>query len=188
MGGDGEFLRRKLRRGRRVRRGLMVLCVLAVLLCGGSYVFRASYRLGDVPKAYSGASGVDSSGIAVGIERDESFLVLYRGWIVARRYTIMTSRTAFNEWVSESVQWNSLESAFGGTGDLEGLVRPGVGANVVFAVPLWPFGVVGLGALPWLIARDRRLSRVGHCLRCGYDVRSLAASSVCPECGCADRV
>ncbi len=49
-------------------------------------------------------------------------------------------------------------------------------------VPMWAIGLLagGLMVLAW-----RRGSRVekGHCARCGYDLKGLAAGAACPECG-----
>jgi hypothetical protein len=53
----------------------------------------------------------------------------------------------------------------------------------LFALPLmWP-AVAGLAVFLWVSRRDRRLSCQGHCLKCGYDTRSVALESPCPECG-----
>jgi len=49
-------------------------------------------------------------------------------------------------------------------------------------LPLWL--LVLLTAIPtaWLMVRDRRRIRPGHCLRCGYDLTGNL-SGVCSECG-----
>lgn len=50
-------------------------------------------------------------------------------------------------------------------------------------IPLLPVALA-LTIGGWAIyRRDQRLSRIGHCLSCGYDMRTLAIESNCPECG-----
>ncbi|MGH7134052.1 MAG: hypothetical protein ACREJO_19170 [Phycisphaerales bacterium] len=54
------------------------------------------------------------------------------------------------------------------------------------AVVLWPFALASLlggGWLLWSGRRARRRAMVGLCLKCGYNLRELAAGSPCPECG-----
>jgi hypothetical protein len=57
--------------------------------------------------------------------------------------------------------------------------------SVSFSFPGW-LAMVALGVTPlfWLIQERRRRRRLalGHCLRCGYDLR--ASAGTCPECGC----
>lgn len=51
----------------------------------------------------------------------------------------------------------------------------------VLLVPLWAFAVVLVGCT--IAARPLlRRHRLGHCITCGYDVRSIR-SATCPECG-----
>ncbi|MGH7130807.1 MAG: hypothetical protein ACREJO_02545, partial [Phycisphaerales bacterium] len=55
-------------------------------------------------------------------------------------------------------------------------------------VVLWPFALGSLlsgGLLLWSGRRARRraMGGTGVCLKCGYDLRGLAAGSPCPECG-----
>lgn len=58
-------------------------------------------------------------------------------------------------------------------------------------VPLWfPVGiVVGLSTVVW--RRDwlsQRRAILGHCAKCRYDRRGLAAAAPCPECGATEQV
>ncbi|HEX4796340.1 MAG TPA: hypothetical protein VH370_21305 [Humisphaera sp.] len=51
-------------------------------------------------------------------------------------------------------------------------------------VPFWPLAI--LLAVPWAVGvirgrRRRRRFRIGHCAKCGYDMR--ATPKRCPECG-----
>ena len=53
-------------------------------------------------------------------------------------------------------------------------------------VVAWPFPLllVGFGVIPlWSGVRQRRRWKRGHCLKCGYDLRSTPAAAPCPECG-----
>lgn len=55
-------------------------------------------------------------------------------------------------------------------------------------IPIAPVSVTLLIA-GWLIyRRDRRLSRIGFCLSCGYDTRPLPDPTPCPECGRHQRI
>ena len=63
------------------------------------------------------------------------------------------------------------------TGSPEGLPRP----FSVLVVPYWSFLPVFLAAPGFWMLRRRR-HRIGHCPRCGYDLR--ATPDRCPECGC----
>ena len=55
-------------------------------------------------------------------------------------------------------------------------------------IPLLPVALALTGAGWAVYRRDRRLSRIGHCLACGYDMRTLAMESNCPECGAWKRI
>ncbi|MBI1189335.1 MAG: hypothetical protein GC200_01455 [Tepidisphaera sp.] len=55
-------------------------------------------------------------------------------------------------------------------------------AYLIAIPPSW-FALASLAAYVYLWRRDRRLSRHGHCLRCGYDTRNTSLDSPCPECG-----
>ncbi len=59
-------------------------------------------------------------------------------------------------------------------------------------LPLWPgfaLNTLFYAALAWglwqlpLAIRRRRRSGKGLCVRCGYDLKGIAAESACPECG-----
>lgn len=54
-------------------------------------------------------------------------------------------------------------------------------------VPLWMVAVAF--GVPWLLLRllVPRLTLPGHCRACGYDLRSLAVGTRCPECGQEDK-
>lgn len=51
-------------------------------------------------------------------------------------------------------------------------------------VPLWALGVFAGGVMVFAWRRATRVEK-GHCARCGYDLKGLAAGAVCPECGAA---
>lgn len=54
-------------------------------------------------------------------------------------------------------------------------------------VPIAPFaGLFAVATAVRLITLVRR-RRGGRCIRCGYDLRGIAAGTACPECGSADR-
>jgi hypothetical protein len=58
------------------------------------------------------------------------------------------------------------------------------GATIVFAVPLWfltMLSAIPLGSFYLIRRRLRRISRLGLCPNCGYDLR--ATPERCPECG-----
>lgn len=60
------------------------------------------------------------------------------------------------------------------------------GGYSLVVVPFWlPISLTAVPAgLLWESGRRRRRrSRVGMCVRCGYDRRGLAADAKCPECG-----
>jgi hypothetical protein len=64
------------------------------------------------------------------------------------------------------------------------LYPPGNGAwglQVSLAFPIALFGLPAAG-LWWLEKRDRRRALIGHCTKCGYDLKGLPAPH-CPECG-----
>ena len=56
---------------------------------------------------------------------------------------------------------------------------------LMFQAPHWLLILVaGTPLVAWGIGRIRRSRRSpGDCLKCGYDLRGLAAGAVCPECG-----
>ena len=66
------------------------------------------------------------------------------------------------------------------------------GPNLVSPVrmlqdPRWILAVI-VGALTivaWRLDALERRVRMGHCRKCNYDRRGLAAGVVCPECGAA---
>jgi hypothetical protein len=70
---------------------------------------------------------------------------------------------------SEGIRWG-FEWEYGGMGDWR------------VVVPLWALLAPSLGAAKWTWL-PRRRGAAGVCARCGYDVSTLPAGSVCPECG-----
>src|SRR5215510_10993847 len=57
-----------------------------------------------------------------------------------------------------------------------------IGTSTYVYIPFWiPLLAIGVPTA-WIWRVDRRLSRVGHCKGCGYNLRGLVGTR-CPECG-----
>jgi hypothetical protein len=77
------------------------------------------------------------------------------------------------------------ESHFWVFSSFKGAVMQGMTVQII-TIPLWlPLLLTGLIATLLLLARRRLYNRrkLGHCLQCGYDLRS--SKEKCPECGTA---
>lgn len=130
-------------------------------------------------------------GLRAGVEKGHVYCEMER---FVFEYSILEFRErglSFNgirSWErSATAIWSEL--LYFEAGNKTGVLLPG--SDVMWVVgPLWVIILLAaifpfLGIVWRWRARRRRLAGAGSCPACGYDLRGLAPTSACPECGAA---
>lgn len=104
---------------------------------------------------------------AIGIGRGAVWLVFDSSPRRLPDWDLLVGRAAW----SEDFCWWFGQSGIYGVGQL--------------TLPLWIPALILAVPTAWLWLQDHQRSRPGRCPTCGYDLRGLSNSAVCPECGTA---
>lgn len=89
---------------------------------------------------------------------------------------------------AKSLAWHSYDFFINNRQTRWGYILGPANMGQRVTIPLLPVALA-LTIVGWAIyRRDQRLSRIGHCLACGYDMRTLSLESNCPECGAWKRI
>jgi hypothetical protein len=149
------------------------LSVLSLLLCVGTLaLWVRSYWVGD-------AVGWPIHGCWVATSNGRTLLVLVDGYSIPNPFRLTAGPRSERFW-----QWYIRDESMPPTFEFVGFASRRGPNWTHYAVPMW-FLALLFAILPALhlraLIRSRRLRRIGHCQRCGYDLR--ATPERCPECG-----
>lgn len=183
----GGAARRHPRRRHRARRwawrGLFLLAGCVTLIWGGSLRWRGglTFHRGSAPNTIQ-ADGSWFHAYTHLLLVDGSLLVFPQSVTTFQRLATGMGPTA------RTLAWSSYDFFINNRRTRWGYILGPANMGQRVTIPLLPVAL-GMTIGGWAIyRRDRRLSRIGHCLACGYDLRTLALESACPECGTWKRI